>query len=145
MTLKRFSSIFEKLSQFSLLTDVNCFDIHFPHKQISIFPIFREDLLCFYRSYSLENCTEWSHAHTLFLTRIKLAVKSQGTRGDRRMNIETIENRQWLKRDILDFWNDHVAQNDHVVAVFSTRIKLAVKSQGTRQNKRMNIETIENG
>ena len=38
-----------------------------------------------------------------------------------------------------------VAQNDHVVAVFPTRIKLAVKSQGTRQKKRINIETIENG
>ena len=78
-----------------------------------------------------------------------------------------------LKRALLDFWksdsflliNKHllfqysericavltraialyVSQNDHVVAVFSTRIKLAVKSQGTRQNKRMNIETIENG
>ena len=39
----------------------------------------------------------------------------------------------------------YVVQNDHVVAVFPTRIKLAIKSQGTRQNKRMNIETIENG
>ena len=78
-----------------------------------------------------------------------------------------------LKRALLDFWKSDsfllinklllfqysericavlkraiallVAQNDHVVAVFPTRIKLAVKSQGTRQNKRMNIETIENG
>ena len=72
-----------------------------------------------------------------------------------------------LKRAPLDFWKSApinkfllfqysericavptraiAIQNDHVVAVFPTRIKLAIKSQGTRQNKRMNIETIENG
>ena len=38
-----------------------------------------------------------------------------------------------------------VAQNDHVLQLFITRIKLAVKSQGTLGNKRGNIETIENG
>ena len=38
-----------------------------------------------------------------------------------------------------------VAQNDHVLQLFITRIKLAVKSQGTLGNKRVNIETIENG
>ena len=38
-----------------------------------------------------------------------------------------------------------VAQNDHVLQLFITRIKLAVKSQGTFGNKRVNIETIENG
>ena len=37
------------------------------------------------------------------------------------------------------------AQNDHVLQLFITRIKLAVKSQGTLGNKRVNIETIENG
>ena len=37
------------------------------------------------------------------------------------------------------------AQNDHVLQLFITRIKLAVKSQGTFGNKRVNIETIENG
>ena len=37
-----------------------------------------------------------------------------------------------------------VAQNDHVLQLFITRIKLAVKSQGTLGNKRVNIETIEN-
>ena len=38
-----------------------------------------------------------------------------------------------------------VAQNDHVLQLFITRIKLAVKSLGTLGNKRVNIETIENG
>ena len=38
-----------------------------------------------------------------------------------------------------------IAQNDHVLQLFITRIKLAVKSQGTFGNKRVNIETIENG
>ena len=37
-----------------------------------------------------------------------------------------------------------VAQNDHVLQLFITRIQLAVKSQGTLGNKRVNIETIEN-
>ena len=37
------------------------------------------------------------------------------------------------------------AQNDHVLQLFITRIKLAVKSQGTFGNKRVNIETIQNG
>ena len=37
-----------------------------------------------------------------------------------------------------------VAQNDHVLQLFITRIKLAVKSQRTLGNKRVNIETIEN-
>ena len=37
-----------------------------------------------------------------------------------------------------------VAQNDHVLQLFLTRIELAVKSQGTLGNKRLNIETIEN-
>ena len=38
-----------------------------------------------------------------------------------------------------------VAQNDHVLQLFITRIKLAVESLGTLGNKRVNIETIENG
>ena len=38
-----------------------------------------------------------------------------------------------------------VAQNDHVVKAFLTPIKLTVKSPETLGNKRMNIETIENG
>ena len=38
-----------------------------------------------------------------------------------------------------------VAQNDHVLQLFITRIKLAGKSQGTLGNKRVNIVTIENG
>ena len=38
-----------------------------------------------------------------------------------------------------------VAQNDHVVTAFLTPIKLTVKSPQTLGNKRMNIETIENG
>ena len=38
-----------------------------------------------------------------------------------------------------------VAQNDHALQLFITRIKLAVKSQGTLGNERVNIETIENG
>ena len=32
-----------------------------------------------------------------------------------------------------------VTQNDHVLTLFLTRIKLAVKSQGTLGNKRLNI------
>ena len=38
-----------------------------------------------------------------------------------------------------------VAQNEHVLTLFVTPIKLAVKSQGMLGNRRMNIETIENG
>ena len=38
-----------------------------------------------------------------------------------------------------------VAQNDYVLAIFITRIKIAINFQGTRGNKHMNIETIENG
>ena len=38
-----------------------------------------------------------------------------------------------------------VAQNDHVLQLFIPRIKLAVESQRTLGNKRVNIETIENG
>ena len=38
-----------------------------------------------------------------------------------------------------------VVQNDHVVTAFLTPIKLTVKSPETLGNKRMNIETIENG
>ena len=36
-------------------------------------------------------------------------------------------------------------QNDHVLQLFITRIKLAVESLRTLGNKRVNIETIENG
>ena len=38
-----------------------------------------------------------------------------------------------------------VAQNDHVLTLFLTRIKLTIKSQGNPRNRRMNIKTIENG
>ena len=38
-----------------------------------------------------------------------------------------------------------VAQNDHVLTHFLTRIKLTIKSQGNPRNRRMNIKTIENG
>ena len=38
-----------------------------------------------------------------------------------------------------------VAQNDHVLLLFTTRIKFAFESQGTLGNTRLNIETIENG
>ena len=38
-----------------------------------------------------------------------------------------------------------VAQNDHVLTLFLTRIKLTTKSQGNPRNRRMNIKTIENG
>ena len=38
-----------------------------------------------------------------------------------------------------------VAQNDHVLTLFLTRIKVAVQSLGTHGNKRLNIETIEIG
>ena len=38
-----------------------------------------------------------------------------------------------------------VAQNSHVLFRYLTRAKLSVKSQGTLEKKRMNIETIENG
>ena len=38
-----------------------------------------------------------------------------------------------------------VAQNDRVLTLFLTRIKLAIKCQGNLGNKRMNIKTIENG
>ena len=38
-----------------------------------------------------------------------------------------------------------VAQNDHVLTFFLTRIKLTIKSQGNPRNRRMNIKTIENG
>ena len=38
-----------------------------------------------------------------------------------------------------------VAQNDHVLTLFLTRIKLTIKSQGHPRNRRMNIKTIENG
>ena len=38
-----------------------------------------------------------------------------------------------------------VAQNDHVLMLFLTRIKLTIKSQGKPRNRRMNIKTIENG
>ena len=38
-----------------------------------------------------------------------------------------------------------VAQNDHVLTLFLTRIKLTIKSQGNLRNRRMNIKTIENG
>ena len=38
-----------------------------------------------------------------------------------------------------------VAQNDHVLTLFLTRIKLTIKSQGNARNRRMNIKTIENG
>ena len=38
-----------------------------------------------------------------------------------------------------------VAQNDHVLTLFLTRIKLTIKSQGIPRNRRMNIKTIENG
>ena len=37
-----------------------------------------------------------------------------------------------------------VAQNDHVLTLFLTRIKLTIKSQGNPRNRRMNIKTIEN-
>ena len=36
-------------------------------------------------------------------------------------------------------------QNDHVLQLFITRIKLAVESEGTLGNELVNIETIENG
>ena len=65
----------------------------------------------------------WSQS---FQRGIKWAVKSQGTRQNKRMNIEAIENQRGR-------------------SLSNAFIKLAVKSQGTRQNKRMNIETIENG
>ena len=38
-----------------------------------------------------------------------------------------------------------VAQNDHVLTLFLTRITLTIKSQGNLRNRRMNIKTIENG
>ena len=38
-----------------------------------------------------------------------------------------------------------VAQNDHVLTLFLTRIKLTIKSQGNPRNRRMNIKTIKNG
>ena len=38
-----------------------------------------------------------------------------------------------------------VAQNDHVLTLFLTRIKLTIKSQGNLRNRRMNIKTIKNG
>ena len=38
-----------------------------------------------------------------------------------------------------------VAQNDHVLTLFLTRIKLTIKSRGNPRNRRMNIKTIENG
>ena len=38
-----------------------------------------------------------------------------------------------------------LAQNDHVLPLFTTRIKFAFESQGTLGNTRVNIETIENG
>ena len=38
-----------------------------------------------------------------------------------------------------------VAQNDHVLTLFLTRIKLTIKSQGNPRKRRMNIKTIENG
>ena len=38
-----------------------------------------------------------------------------------------------------------LAQNDHVLLLFTTRIKFAFESQGTLGNTRLNIETIENG
>ena len=38
-----------------------------------------------------------------------------------------------------------VAQNDQVLTLFLTRIKLTIKSQGNPRNRRMNIKTIENG
>ena len=38
-----------------------------------------------------------------------------------------------------------VAQNDHVLMLFLTRIKLTIKSQGNLRNRCMNIKTIENG
>ena len=38
-----------------------------------------------------------------------------------------------------------VAHNEHVVTLFFARVKFAVKSQGARGNKRINITTIENG
>ena len=38
-----------------------------------------------------------------------------------------------------------VAQNDHVLTLFLTRITLTIKSQGKPRNRRMNIKTIENG
>ena len=38
-----------------------------------------------------------------------------------------------------------VAQNDHVLTLFLTRINLTIKSQGNPRNRRMNIKTIENG
>ena len=37
-----------------------------------------------------------------------------------------------------------VAQNDHVLTLFLTRITLTIKSQGNLRNRRMNIKTIEN-
>ena len=33
-----------------------------------------------------------------------------------------------------------VAQNDHLPTLFFTSVKFSVKSQGARENKRMNIE-----
>ena len=91
----------------------------------------------------------------LFITRIKLAVESEGTLGNERVNIETIENVNELKRVLLDFLKNgsfllinkillfqysegiysvstravalKFAQNDHVLQLFITRIKLAVK------------------
>ena len=38
-----------------------------------------------------------------------------------------------------------VAQNDHVLTLFLTRIKLTIKSQGNPRNRRMNIKTIKKG
>ena len=38
-----------------------------------------------------------------------------------------------------------LAQNERVLRLLLTRTKLAMKSQGTLGNKRMNIETIEKG
>ena len=35
-----------------------------------------------------------------------------------------------------------VAQNDHVLTLFLTRIKLTIKSQGNPRKRRMNIKTI---
>ena len=37
-----------------------------------------------------------------------------------------------------------VAYNEHVVTHFLTTVKFSIKSQGMRENKRMDIETTEN-
>ena len=82
------------------------------------------------------------HVLTLFLTRIKLAIKKGSLLLINKFLLFQYSDGITVSRRAMAL---KVGQNDHVLKLFLTRIKLAMKSQGNLANKRMNIKTIENG